>query len=227
MSEKDREYTKYREMMYRLLSSIYINEIDENMLRAMQEFEFPEAPAKCEGWQTDLAEGYALIQKALAGFEGKDEQETSGLLEDLAADYARTFLAAGDATGKAAFPYESYYAGTDSRFGGSIQMQLNALYAAKGFQMKKDMFSILEDHIGLEFCYMAELLRMQSGTEDEKEAETLGTELKTFFNEHIAGWIGLFTADIYKYSERDFYRGFARVTRGFAEAEKLIFSGEE
>ncbi len=227
MNEKDREYTKYREMMYRLLSSIYIDEIDEKMLRAMQEFEFPELTGTLEGWQTDLQEGFALIKGYLAGFEGKDEKETSELLEDLAADYAKTFLAAGDATGKAAFPYESFYAGTDSRFGGSIQMQLGALYAAKGFEMKKDMFRILEDHIGLEFCYMAELLKTQSETEDEKKAEVLNTDMKTFFNDHIAGWIGLFTADVYKYSERDFYKGFARVTRGFTEAEKLIFSEVE
>ena len=69
----------------------------------------------------------------------KTEEATKDMLEDLAADYAKTFLAAGDAAGKAAFPYESVYTGTDSQFGGSVQMNLNAEYAARGLSMKEYM----------------------------------------------------------------------------------------
>lgn len=224
MNEKNLELMKYREMMYRLLSSIYINEIDREMLDSLMKMEFPEFKEATEGWQQDLQAGFESVKEYLAGFEGKDEKETADLLEDLAADYAKTFLAAGDASGKAAFPYESVYTGTDSQFGGSIQMQLNATYAAKGFQMKQDMFKIMEDHIGLEFCYMAELLKKQAETEDKKEAEELEFEAKDFFAEHIDNWAGLFANDIYKYSDRGFYKGFARVTLGFIAAEKEFLS---
>ena len=107
MSENNMELLKSRERMYRFLSSVYINEIDGEMLKAMQAFSFPEIPESGEGWQQDISAGYQLIRSALAGFEGKSEEETKELLEDLAADYAKTFLAAGDASGKAAFPYET------------------------------------------------------------------------------------------------------------------------
>ncbi len=221
MSEKNRELLKSREMMYRFLASIYINEIDREMLDSMQAFAFPDFPENGEGWQQDLSAGYALIQSGLSGFAGKSEDETNALLEDLAADYAKTFLAAGDPSGKAAFPYESVYTGADSTFGGSVQMQLNAVYAAKGLKMKEDMFRIMEDHVGLLFQYMAELLKRQAETEEEKAEEDLKQEAEAFFRDHIQNWIGLFTADIYKYSERDFYKGIARVTRGFVEAERI------
>lgn len=214
MSEKKPELTRSRELMYRLLSSIYIDEINNEMLTALRELELPAMPENTGSWQEDMRAGFELIGGHLAGFEGKDKEGTAALLEDLAADYAKTFLAAGDAAGRAAFPYETVYTGTDSMFGGSVQMQLNALYAANGFKMKEDMFKIMEDHIGLELCFMAELLAL--GREDEAAV---------FFNDHLINWVGRFTADVYKYSERDFYKGIARVTRGFIEAEKQLFAG--
>lgn len=210
--------------MYRLLSSIYIEEIDTETLEALKALTFPEFPEKCAGWQMDMKAGFDLVTEYLAGFDGKSEKERTALLEDLAADYAKTFLAAGDATGKAAFPYESVYAGTDSQFGGSIQMRLAADYAAKGFEMKKNMFRIMEDHIGLEFGFMAELLKRQAQTEDEKEAGELEADMKKFFREHLQNWTASFAADVYRYSERGFYKGIARVTRGFTEAEKMLLS---
>lgn len=225
MSEKNLELLKSREMMYRFLSSVYINEIDGEMLKAMRAFSFPEIPETGEGWQQDLSAGYQMLRDTLSGFDGKTEEETEALLEDLAADYAKTFLAAGDPTGKAAFPYESVYTGSDSAFGGSVQMQLHAVYAAKGFKMNEEMFRIMEDHVGLIFNYMAELLKQQAEAESEREAEEQQREAAAFFRDHIENWIGLFTADVYKYAERDFYKGIARLTRGFAEAEKQAVRG--
>lgn len=209
MNEKNPELNRYREMIYRLLSSVYINEIDSSMLGALKEMDFPEISEPAENWQKDLAEGFGLVKQYLAGFDGKSEQETAELLEDLAADYAKTFLAAGDAAGKAAFPYESVYTGSDSQFGGSLQEQLNADYLAKGFTMKKDMFRIMEDHIGLELLFMAELLKMQEDTDG-------------FFKEHLLKWYRPFANDVYRYSERDFYKGVSRITLGFLAAESEL-----
>lgn len=225
MSEKNVELMKYREMMYRLLSSIYINEVDREMLDALRTMEFPEAGSETAGWQQNFNAGFEMVKNYLAGFDGKSDKEIDALLEDLAADYAKTFLAAGDAAGKAAFPYESVYTGTDSQFGGSVQMQLNATYAAKGLEMKKDMFKIMEDHIGLELCYMAELIKCQAEEKDDKVSEDLQYDMEDFFADHLAKWASLFANDIYKYSDRDFYKGFARVTLGFIEAEKEFLLG--
>lgn len=211
MKNNELELNKYRGLMYRLLSSIYIKEIDVQMLDALMKMELPEFNGT-EGWQQDIAGGFKMVKDYLAAFDGRTEAEKKDLLEDLAADYAKTFLAAGDASGKAAFPYESVYTGTDSAFGGSVQMNLAALYAAKGLKMKEDMFKIMEDHIGLEFNYMAEIL---SNNE----------EAKAFFKDHLEKWTSAFANDVYKYSERDFYKGFARVTLGFIGAERAYFKG--
>ena len=207
----EQELIQYRRAMYRLLSNIYINEVDEEMLQILIGAEFPEIEDGI-GWQQNLKAGFEMLQGVLAGFEGKTQAETAEMLEDLAADYAKTFLAAGDAAGKAAFPYESVYTGADSQFGGSVQMQLNALFAANGLAMSKEMFPIIEDHIGLEMAFMAEIL-------DKHD------EAKAFFKEHLEKWAVRFANDIYKYSERDFYKGIARITIGFIDAETEYFKG--
>lgn len=227
MNEKDLELLKYREMMYRLLAGFFIEEIDRPMLDKLMDFEFPAVEGE-ENWVQDLSAGFELLKESLSQFAGKTDAEREMMLEDLAADYAKTFLAAGDAAGKAAFPYESVYTGTDSQFGGSVQMNLNAEYAAKGFSMKEDMFRIFEDHVGLEFNFMAELLKeereaLEAG--DQKKSDKVSKESKKFFKRHIINWVMLFAADIYKYSEKDFYRAIARITIGFVEFEQHIIQG--
>ena len=221
MSKETNKLNTYREWMYRFLASVFIQEIDAPMLAALREMEFPVVGDSSDPWTQDLDAGYRLVESYLAGFEGKTEEECAELLEDLAADYAKVFLAAGDATGKAAFPYESIYAGFDSAFGGSLQMNLSALYASKGLTMREDMFKIMEDHIGLELNYMAELLKEEA--EDEAAADDLRKQQREFFQTHLINWALQFAADIYKYTERDFYKGIARMTMGFLEAEQAFF----
>lgn len=221
MSKETNKLNTYREWMYRFLASVFIQEIDAPMLAALREMEFPVVGESSDPWTQDLDAGYRLVESYLAGFEGKTEEECAALLEDLAADYAKVFLAAGDATGKAAFPYESIYAGFDSAFGGSLQMNLSALYASKGLTMREDMFKIMEDHIGLELNYMAELLKEEA--EDEAAADDLRKQQREFFQTHLINWALQFAADIYKYTERDFYKGIARMTMGFLEAEQAFF----
>ena len=107
-------------------------------------------------------------------------------------------------------------------------MNLSALYASKGLTMREDMFKIMEDHIGLELNFMAELLKEESdaadeAAADEAAADDLHRQQREFFQTHLINWAAQFAADIYKYTERDFYKGVARMTMGFMEAEQAFF----
>ena len=225
MSKEMKDLNQYREWMYRFLASVFIQEIDAPMLASLRVMEFPAFEETTVPWQQDLNAGFRLIESYLNGFEGKSEEEITALLEDLAADYAKVFLAAGDAAGKAAFPYESIYTGFDSAFGGSLQMNLSALYASKGLTMREDMFKIMEDHIGLELNYMAALLKEEADAKEASVADQLHSEQNDFFQSHLINWALQFAADIYKYTERDFYKGIARMTMGFMEAEQAFYRG--
>ena len=219
--EMQKKAAESREKMYRLLAGIYIQEIDKKMLDALKNMEFPKQDHPKESYEMDLSEGYALVEKYLDGvtFENVDE-----MLEYLAADYAKIFLAAGQADGKAAFPYESVYTSEGKECGG-VDLHLNALYLSKGLEINPDMFRIEADHIGLEFSYMAKLCSLQAeycGNGDSNKAEETVKEEIEFYKDHFGKWITAFTTDIYKLADEDFYKGFAKITRGFLTLEKEI-----
>ena len=219
--EKLKEAAEIRGKMYMLLAKIYIKEIDKKMLDALKTMTPPEVGEPETGYELDLSEGYQLVRSWLdsVNFENVDEK-----LEYLAADYAKIFLAAGQAEGKAAFPYESVYTNGNKECGG-VNIHLQAIYLAKGLDINPNMFKIEADHIGLEMAYMAKLCEIEAGYyengDDEKAAETVKEEIG-FYREHLSKWIVAFTTDVFKLAELDFYKGFAKITKGFITLEKEI-----
>ena len=186
-----------RKNMYSFLSNLYLFEIDEKQLLALKQMEFPK-----EGTNEELLEGYKEIASYLS--EKEANQDT---LDELAVDYARIFLSAGVAQGKAAFPYESVYTRKQHLIMQEAGSSAAALYAKKGLEPRKDMYRIPEDHIGLLLEYMGRIC-----DEDVNEQ-------KEFLQYHLINWVPAFVQDVLKYSSVGFYRGLAKLTKGFLTME--------
>ena len=151
-----------------------------------------------------------------------NKPEVDAKLDDLAADFAKVFLAAGDATGRAAFPYESVYVDKRHRVGGSTEMQMRALYLERGLEADPDAYRTMDDNIGLMLEYqgnVCEELAAALEAGDDEKATAILKEQKTFVKKHLTNWVYSFTADVIKYSERDFYKGVAKITNGFIKKE--------
>lgn len=205
-----KQLAKARAGLYRFLGGLYIMEIDEETLAQMKQMQFPKDEENKE-----LTEAFARLEKAIAGCKNSD-------LEDLAADYAKTFLAAGEATGVAAFPYESIYTNKKHELGGRTEQEVLALYALHGWEPSKDMFRTMNDHIGLELEFMAvlceeELLACQ--TDNADRAAMSSRDQNEFLYTHL-GWAGGFCMDINKYAQTEFYQAAAKVTTAFLAQEK-------
>lgn len=205
-----KQLAKARAGLYRFLGGLYIMEIDEETLAQMKQMQFPK-----DGENKELTEAFARLEKAIAGCQNSD-------LEDLAADYAKTFLAAGEATGVAAFPYESIYTNKKHELGGRTEQEVLALYALHGWEPSKDMFRTMNDHIGLELEFMAvlceeELLACQ--TDNADRAAMSSRDENEFLHNHL-GWAGGFCMDINKYAQTEFYQAAAKVTTAFLAQEK-------
>jgi anaerobic sulfite reductase subunit A len=204
--------------MYRFLSGIFLEEPDGDRLAAMKKMDFPQSAQNEE-----LREGYALLKKHLEK-AGEDD------LEEIAADYASVFLAAGSATGRAAFPYESAYLSSARLAGGESAGDVAALYAEKGLKPSKVPYRAPADHIGFETAYMAHLcgLSAEASENGDKAAYAAGiAEQRTFLLRHLLRWHRAFCADARKYAATDFYRAAAEITRGFLDLEASYFEGEE
>ena len=206
--------SKARASMYRFLGGLYIMEVDENQLIRLKKMDFPQIDGDSNS-DLDLKDGYSLMKKYIDSIDSSD-------LEDLAADYAKVFLAAGDATGRAAFPYEAVYVNKKHQVGGSTQMQMHALYLERGLEPDPNVYRTMDDNIGLMLEYMANICdEITTAVEvgDKEQVTALVDEQKQFMKKHITNWIYSFTNDVIKFSERDFYKAVAKITNGFIKKE--------
>lgn len=243
---EDKALFESRREMYRFLSRLYVLEVDGELLDALCKIK---APAECP--DEDMAEGYGMMTSFL---KESRERDTQAVLDDLAVDYARIFLSAGVAQGKAAFPYESVYTSRKHLMMQDSRNEVVALYAAKGFTPAEDMYRVPEDHLGLLLEYMALLCEecaeaqppqdgawgecppsgngervymecLPSGNGERVKASL--TEQQAFLKEHLNNWAPAFAGEVQKYAATDFYKGLAKLTKGFLAAEGELLTGWE
>lgn len=202
---------KSREAMYRFLSRLYLLEVDEPLLFALKNMEFPK-----ESPDEDMSEGYRLMEEYLSAVPeaGQDAEAEQEALDDLAVDYARVFLSAGVAQGQAAFPYESVYTSKGHLMMQESRSDFVALYEARGLRPVKDMYRVPEDHLGLLLEYMA-ILCSEASTEEQAD----------FLEQHLSGWVPVFAQETIKYAGTGFYQGLAKLTRGFLKLEQSLLAG--
>lgn len=199
---------KKRVNLYMFLSHLYLMEVDAEMLQDLKMIAFPEGD-----YEEELAEGYKLMKRAIDAYSEKD-------LEQLAADYAATFLAAGIAQGNGAFPYESVYTSRRKLVGQEARSRAADMYCQFGLKLGKPVFKIPEDHISVEFDFMAYLCGQWASAGDSDKRKDILEFQKRFFEEHLYNWVLLLGADAERYATTDFYKGLAKITRGFMRLEK-------
>ena len=190
--------TSARKNMYRFLSSLYLLEVDEKQLKALKQMTFP-----TDCGNEDLASGYQDIARYLA-----EKEVNPDTLDELAVDYARLFLSAGVAQGKAAFPYESVYTSKQHLMVQEAKSTVAAIFAQKGLQPRSDAYRVPEDHLGLLLEYMSKIV------EEDKSQQA------DFVKNHLNNWVPAFVQDVNKYATTDFYKGISKLTKGFLAMEQ-------
>jgi anaerobic sulfite reductase subunit A len=158
------------------------------------------------------------------------KQADGNVIEDLAVDYARVFLAAGVAQGLAAFPYESVYADARRLMAQEPAADAAKLYAAKNLAPNPSRFRVPDDHFGLESAFMAHLCKeaREALLRGDAAAYLLSMrEQKSFLETHLFRWFSPFCRDVEKYAETGFYKAAAKITEGFLERERALMNGGE
>lgn len=202
-----------RELVYRLLARMMKIEADSELLKQLGQLKFPE-----DGVEADMAEGYLLLQSFL-------QQQDEAVIDNLAVDFARIFLGAGTVGFDAAYPYESVYTSEKHLVMQDARDEIVAVYRARGVDKDSEL-DIPEDHIALEFEFMAELCRntVQACQKNEVEiADKCMQEQKEFLDKHLFRWVPEFCRDITKYAATDFYRAAAKLVSGYMKLETAIF----
>lgn len=210
------ELARTRESIYRMFSSLYFKELTDEQIR----FFASEGLPMLEGLEGPVGDGARVARKSI-------RRVTSATREDLAVDYAHTFLAAGSTKGEErACPYESVFT---SRTGLMMQEERDAVYK---YMLDEHLepnvnLHVPEDHLSFEFDFMADLCdRMVAALEggDLEEARRLFAVQRAFHREHQLNWVDKFCDTVKRCCRTDFYRGVADITSGFVRMENELLA---
>lgn len=201
------ELMESRANVYRMLSRCYGREVDAGFAQELSEefaFESPD-------------DGLSQSLDALrSGVESLDDEG----LEMLAVDFDRVFFGMGPLTARHAFPYESVYTSDRGILMQEAYAQVVRTYREQHLA-KDSSFSEPEDHLAVEFSFMATLADrtaafLREGHEEAAE-ETLTRQL-SFAEEHLLNWIDRFCIDLAA-AAPGFYGALADFTIGFVRAD--------
>ena len=206
---------KDREATYRVLGRLFQEEVSPGLLPDLKAVRFPEDS------------GNPAFNAAAVRFNAFVAALRPDELDDLAADYARTFLSAGVAEGPSAFPFESVYTSRE-------HLIMQNAYEAVLVQLRRHGMApsrpdLYADQIGIELEFMGFLSGKAARAADEDDRQALEENLdeeETFLKNHLLNWAGRLFDDIDRVARTDFYRALAGVTRAWLEEDRRWFAGE-
>lgn len=203
---------KNRASFYQFLSRLFEKEISGELLRQLVNEEYPEDIS-----QSKMQEGYKGLAEFFKNVKVMNEEH---LLDELSADYAKVFLAAGEVKGNAAFPYESVYTSKSKLVMQEAWDEVRRVYADRGLELKSNLSDIKEDHIAMELQYMAYLC----GQYGKEEEESLLEEQQEFLRKHLLNWTEKFVADIQTYARTGFYKAIGNLLLGYLEMDESVIT---
>ncbi len=210
-----------RSTIYAFLSSFYNSVPKEEFVAKMLSEGFQkELRALAQLAGGELREGAELLEQFL---KLNRERELEKLTEELAVEFTRLFRGIKKGYSPPP-PYESVYLGEDRVMGEATQKVMSK-YLKAGFALNEE-YGGPPDYIGteLKFLALASYREAESWRKgDRKEALRLLEVQKSFLEEHILAWVPRFCDVVLQEAESDFYRGVAKLTRGYLslDAEQL------
>jgi TorA maturation chaperone TorD len=203
-----------RAAIYGFLSRGFIREIDESYLEKMATMEPTIGMLSNSQGDQELKEGSKRLFEFMKKIEALRPDERRPLLVDLAAEYASLFLGVGP---KRVHLVESVYLGRDHLLYEKPYHEVVEAYRSLGFEKEK-AFTEPEDHVAVEFEFMARLCRWASQTLQKSDVANAIAYLnlqKEFLKDHITSWVPDLCRKLDEAANSDFYKGLAHLTQGF------------
>lgn len=203
--------------MYRTLAYLYFKELTQEQLEHIAAQDFAGLPPEEDLVAAGFADMHAYLRRM-----------NSGTRQTLAADYAHTFLAAGNYDSFAATPFESVFTSETGLLMQEARDEVYKAYCAEHVQPREALHTP-EDHVSFEFEFMAHLLDRTNealAAGDAAGALELAQKARDFHAEHLANWVYDLCDAIEDVAQTRFYRGVAKVTRGFVQLEADVCADE-
>lgn len=195
-----REDVEARRLTYSFLSSMYLEEVSQDFLGQLAS-----NPPFTDG---ELGQFFASLPSA----------DLEAVRVDAAAEFASLLL---NMSADPVSPFESVYTSGDHLLMQQARDEVLAAYRAEGFE-RSDVVNVPEDHVGIEFEFMArlcqkELEALDAG--DEGTAAAARVAQRAFLEGHLVNWVPQLCEDIERRATSGLYRGLAETTRQFLAFE--------
>lgn len=192
-----------------LLGRILYTYPEKNWFQALADGEvFSESPLGND--QPDVQQGLALLQSWAQTVRAGMSSEA---FDELRVDYTRLMLA-GDRV--LAPPWESVYFSEERLVFQEQTMQVRAWYHRFGVDATNHAQEP-DDHIGLEFAFVAHLAQQALAALEQDEPDTFENALaaqREFLSEHLLRWAPQWCNLVESQAYTDFFRGIALLTKG-------------
>ena len=214
------EVAEARSRVYDLLSALYLELPSLKLLQSVfgAEFERQLSSVVSKFGVGEMKQGLKLIASFVVTFKEQPEEE---VLRRVSIDRTR-LLRGADPRHSPPPPYESVY--REGRLWGKSTVEVSQTYGRLGIKLP-EAWTEPPDYIGIELDFMRLIcLRgrkaWQAGSAD-KALEYLEAG-RDFLKKHIVLWVPGFCEEMYNRAELNFYKGIARLTRGFVEYDSRL-----
>ena len=200
-----------RAAYYRMLGELFFRELTQEQVEHLAGMDF----AGMDGGDELIAQGYDDMRRYL-------RHVNSGTRQALACDYAHTFLAAGNYETFAATPFESVFT---SQLGLMMQEARDDVYRrfCEARVAVDEGLRTPEDHLSFEFEFMAAQAGEQARALHAGDTAAAASALRTqreFHRDHLLNWIDAYCDCLQSCAQTRFYRGVAKLTRGFVHMDE-------
>lgn len=200
MEEGLKEQTEARRSMYSFLARTFREEADVPFIEELK--------AACSP-DDELLGGLAA---SLAG------SDTESKRVELASDYARCFLGMHS---DPVSPFESVWVSDAHLMMQEPRDEVLEMYRSEGVDVA-DSFKLPEDHIAIEFEFMALLCRRVLDALEENDPVALELAIekqKAFLRDHLAPWVPDFCEKLRLRSTTAFYKELAHLAQSLIESD--------
>ena len=207
--------------MYSFLSRAFKIEVDDRFLLEIGEV----GPTLRLLSQSQAGNELKEADRLLAEFaeQSKDlkGEKKESLLTELAAEYASLFLGMGP---KPVHLVESVHLSKDHLLYQQPFHEIIQAYKSLGYEKEKG-FQEPEDHVAVEFDFMAKLCRWTAKTLDDGEIDKAIAYVnlqKEFLRDHLNLWVPKLCQELEKAAASTLYKGLAHLTKGFVAMDDEI-----
>ena len=207
--------------MYSFLSRAFKIEVDDRFLLEIGEVEPTLRLLSQSQAGNELKEADRLLAEFAEQSKDLKGEKKESLLTELAAEYASLFLGMGP---KPVHLVESVHLSKDHLLYQQPFHDIVQTYKSLGYEKEKG-FQEPEDHVAVEFDFMAKLCRWTAKTLDDGDIEKAIAYLnlqKEFLRDHLNLWVPKLCQELEKAAASPLYKGLAHLTKGFVAMDDGI-----